>query len=203
MELRQAQPADLEPLTRLFTEAFGADPLWRWAFPGDDGLEAMWRLYIGSALRYPATWIAGDFAAASLWIPPGGEELTPEEEERVEPLLEGHVGPRTPDVLELLDRFDGSHPRAEPHYYLSLLGTATAHRGRGLGMALLRENLRRMDDEGVPAYLESSNPANDERYAGVGFRGVSRFTTPDDARTVTGMWRAVGGPSVAAAPARQ
>jgi GNAT superfamily N-acetyltransferase len=39
----------------------------------------------------------------------------------------------------------------EPHYYLSLLGTRDEHRGRGLGMALLKENLARIDAERMPA----------------------------------------------------
>jgi GNAT superfamily N-acetyltransferase len=197
VQTRRAERQDLEGLTHLLTEAFRADPLWRWAFPDDDGLEAWWRFYIASALRYPWVWIAGDFAAASVWIPPGGEELTAEEERRTEPLLRELVGDRAPDVLELLDRFESTHPRVEPHYYLSLLGTADRHRGRGVGMALLTENLRLVDEEGVPAYLESSNPANDRRYESVGFRRAGAFTTPDDARTVTTMWRA---PSPSAHP---
>ena len=62
-------------------------------------------------------------------------------------------------------------------------------------MALLAENLERMDGEGVPAYLESSNPANDRRYRAVGFDPVGAFTTPDAERTVTTMWRDVPAPA--------
>jgi hypothetical protein len=38
---------------------------------------------IGSAIRYPWVWISGDYAAAAVWIPPDGSELTEDEEERV------------------------------------------------------------------------------------------------------------------------
>jgi GNAT superfamily N-acetyltransferase len=186
--VRTAGPDDLEGLTRLITEAFDADPLWRRAFPGQ-GFEQWWRFFIGSALRYPHVWIAGDFQAASVWIPPGGEELTAEEERRVEPLLRELIGDRAPDVLELLDRFEHAHPRAEEHYYLSLLGTAARSRGHGIGMALLAENLRSIDEAGAPAYLESSNPANDRRYEQVGFRRIGAFSTPDRERTAGTMWR--------------
>lgn len=181
--------ADLDGLTDLLTEAFGQDPLWRWAFPEEQGLATWWRFFIGSALRYPTVQVAGDFAAAAVWIPPGGVELTEEEEQRVEPLLRELVGPRTPQVMELLERFEASHPRDAPHYYLSLLGTADRHRGQGIGMALLGESLRCIDEEGMPAHLESSNPANNERYERMGFRWTGEFTTPDDERTVATMWR--------------
>jgi hypothetical protein len=46
-----------------------------------------------------------------------------------------------------------------------------------------------MDRRGLPAYLESSNPANNRRYESVGFAQVGEFTTPDGARTVATMWR--------------
>lgn len=189
MEVRTASPDDLDGLTALLSEAFAGDPLWRWAFPDDEGMAAWWRFCVGSALRYPWAWIAGDFAAASVWIPPGGVELTDEEEERVEPLLRELVGPRAPQVLELLERFAAARPREVPHYYLSLLGTADRHRGQGIGMALLNENLGLIDGEGSPAHLESSNPANNPRYEHMGFRWTGEFTTPDGERAVATMWR--------------
>lgn len=189
MEIRTAEPDDLESLTSLFTEAFADDPLWRWAFPDQSGLAAWWRFYIRSALRYPCVWVARDFAAASVWIPPGGLELTVEEEAEVKPILHELVGDRATDVLVLLDRFEEAHPRSEPHYYLSLLGTADRSRGNGVGMALLAENLGEIDRQGVPAYLESSNPRNNRRYESVGFVQVGEFTTPDETRTVATMWR--------------
>jgi hypothetical protein len=41
----------------------------------------------------------------------------------------------------------------------------------------------------VPAYLESSNPANDPRYERRGFRRVGEFNRPDEELTVATMWR--------------
>ena len=128
---------------------------------------------------------------------PDGVELTEEEEQRVEPLLRELVGPRAPEVLELVEQFDASHPTDTRHYYLSLLGTHLDYRGQGVGMALLAENLTRMDAEGVPAYLESSNPANDRRYERLGFQRVGEFTTPGGERTVGTMWREVRLPKAA------
>jgi GNAT superfamily N-acetyltransferase len=189
MTIRTADVADLDRLTELLTRAFEGDPLWRWAFPDLGGLEAWWRFYIGSALRYEWVWVAGDHAAASVWIPPGGVELTTQEEERVEPLLRKLVGPRAGDVLTLLGRFDACHPRESAHYYLSLLGTDPKRRGEGLGMGLLAHNLALIDAERMPAYLESSNPANDRRYESIGFVRVGAFTTPRGEHSVATMWR--------------
>lgn len=189
MAPRVATEADLESLTNTLTLAFEHDPLWRWAFPEPGTLEPFWRMFIGSALRYRQVWVVDSYAAAASWIPPGGSELTEEGEEQVEPLLRSLIGDRAPLVMTLLERFEEAHPRDRPHYYLSLLGTHPDRRGEGLGMALLADNLARIDEEGAHAYLESSNPANDARYEGVGFERVGEFLTPDGAHTVTTMWR--------------
>ena len=191
-DTRLATDSDLDGVAATLTAAFATDPLWSWAFPDPQDQAVWWRYCIASAFRYPWVWISGGYAAVSVWIPPDGVELTKDEQRGVEPLIRELIGSRCDDVMDLLDRFEASHPRGEPHYYLSLLGTHPDRRGEGLGMALLTENLRRIDAEGMPVFLESSNPANNRRYERLGFRQVGEFTTPDGARTVATMWREVG-----------
>jgi ribosomal protein S18 acetylase RimI-like enzyme len=185
--------ADLESVTQTISLAFQDDPTWSWAFPDathrQEQYAIFWRFMISGAMRYPWVLMADGCAAAAVWIPPGGTEIAEEDEERVEPLLEDLLGARAGEVLELLERFDAAHPSDEPHYYLSLLGTHPAHAGRGLGMALLAESLRRIDDEGMPAYLESSNPANNHRYERYGFAKIGELYPPTGDIPVTTMWR--------------
>ena len=70
-DARRAQPEDLEAVTETLWLAFGEDPLWRWAFPDHAQLRPLWRLYVGSALKHEWVWTIGDYAAATVWIPPG------------------------------------------------------------------------------------------------------------------------------------
>jgi GNAT superfamily N-acetyltransferase len=193
MEARVATERDLEAVTGVLTAAFESDPVWGWVFPDRADLEVWWRFNIRSALRFPWVWVLGDFAAVSIWIPPGATELTPEEEAQVEPMIRELAGARAAEVMELLERFDSSHPERPPHYYLSLLGIDPSRRGQGHGMALLERNLATIDAEGLPAYLESSNPKNDPRYEERGFRRIGEFTRPDEQLTVATMWRDAGG----------
>jgi GNAT superfamily N-acetyltransferase len=175
------------------TEAFQHDPTWGWAFPDPElrpeHYRRWWGVFVGSANRYDWTWLAEDGASVAVWIPPDGVELTEEDEASLEPLLRELIGSRTDPVLEGLHRFDTAHPRDEPHYYLSLLGTRNSRRGEGIGMALLRESLAAVDAEGMPAYLESTNPANNRRYESVGFADIGTFEMPDGGPKVTRMWR--------------
>ena len=188
MEVRVATEDDVDGVAATLTAAFEADPLWSWAFP-DGGLADLWRLFVSSALRYPWVWVADDYAAASVWIPPGGIELTEVEEASLGPVLDDLVGSRASEVLSLFERLEAAHPKQPPHYYLSLLGTHHDHRGKGLGMALLAENLALIDAEAMPAYLESSNPENDRRYERLGFVKMGEFQRPDGQLTCSTMWR--------------
>ena len=181
MRSRSATASDLDQVIVTLTGAFAGDPLWRWAFPDLDDLEVVWRFMLTSALRYPWLRILDDCTAAASWIPPGGTELTEQEDVELQRMV--------PDrVVELLHRFEAAHPYDRPHYYLSLLGTHPDHRGKGLGMALLAEALTRIDALGAAAYLESTNPVNNERYMNAGFEPRAEITMPSG-RIVTTMWR--------------
>jgi len=182
--------ADVSAIVDTISEAFVHDPTWSWAFPDPAVRKRWWEFCVNGALRYPWVFKTQRCEVVSVWIPPSGSEFTDEDTRRVPSFLQEFAGSRAAAVAELLERFDHAHPRREPHYYLSLLATADKHRGRGLGMALLGENLARIDAMGSPAYLESSNPLNNHRYEALGFVSVTRFQAPDNGPIITGMWRA-------------
>jgi GNAT superfamily N-acetyltransferase len=104
-------------------------------------------------------------------------------------MLKEMVGEHFDLIEQVFARFEASHPRDRDHFYLSLLGTHTDHRGRGIGMELLAANLSDIDALQMPAYLESTNPKNLTRYESVGFEICGTFDLPDDGPTVTTMWR--------------
>jgi GNAT superfamily N-acetyltransferase len=189
--------ADGDRVVEILVGSFYSDPTWSWAFP-DPGRRReqhalFWRAFVDGAMRYPWVWLDAEAAATSVWIPPGGSELSQEQEAAMTPLVQHLLGDDADRVLQAFDLFDENHPQQEPHYYLSLLGTDPAFRGRGLGLALLAANLSVIDAEGAPAYLEASNPANVALYERYGFTTVGRFTLPDDGPTVHTMWRAAAG----------
>jgi GNAT superfamily N-acetyltransferase len=193
LRVRSATRTDANAIVETISLAFHDDPTWSWAFPDVATRQQLcavfWRFMIEGALRYPWVLMTESCEAAAMWIPPGGTELAEDDEARLAPLLEELVGGRAADVLELLARFDAAHPHDEPHYYLSLLATHPSHAGRGIGMGLLAESLARIDGEHQPAYLESSNPANNSRYERYGFEAIGEFYPPGSNSPVTTMWR--------------
>lgn len=193
MKVRVASPADISGMARTFAEAFFLDPVWGWAFADPTRRkaqhEAWFRLLIGSALAHQWVWTTPAHEAVSVWVPPGCPELSESDEAQLGPMLHELLGTRAELVMEVFDRFEAAHPRTQDHYYLSLLGTHTDHRGAGIGMGLLADNLARLDAARMPAYLESTNPANLRRYESVGFAVWGTFDLPDGGPTVTTMWR--------------
>lgn len=179
----------MQAAAETLADAFGNDPVWGWAFPEIDQLQVWWRFWVTGAL--PQGWVrmTEEAGAVSVWIPPHGRECAPEDQPHIGPLVRSLAGTRADLVLDTLDRFDANHPRDVPHYYLSLLGTASAQRGRGLGMALLADDLSRIDEDRMPAYLESSNPTNVGRYESVGFQPVGEFRLREGDVAITTMWR--------------
>jgi ribosomal protein S18 acetylase RimI-like enzyme len=190
---RVATEADTSTIVTTLAAAFDTDPLWSWAFPDRDKRAeqlATWLgLFVESALPNGWVWISGAGEATSVWTPPGKTELSPEAKAKVEPFLAAELGAHAESVLQMLERFEAVSPDDESFYYLSFLGTHPEHRGHGIGMSLLETNLTHVDAEGMPAYLESSNPANDARYERLGFKPRSGFETPDGKHAVTTMWR--------------
>jgi GNAT superfamily N-acetyltransferase len=189
---RVCGPDDLERVVEILVEAFYDDPTWAWAFP-DPALRRqqyrrIWRLFVEGAARYPSVWLNADETATAVWIPPGGTEFSPEQEAQLEPVVQELLGEDAPRVMAMLQAFEDVHPHHADHYYLTLLGTDPAHRGKGLGLQLLEDTLQLADDDGVAAYLESSNPANVPLYARYGFRRYGTFSLPHGP-DVTTMWR--------------
>jgi len=64
------------------------------------------------------------------------------------------------------------HHPAESHWYLDLLGSAPDAQGRGLGTALLREMLERVDGDGASSYLETDRSLNLPFYERAGYAVV-------------------------------
>jgi GNAT superfamily N-acetyltransferase len=190
---RRATAADLGVLTDTITGAFLEDPVWGWAFgPIETRLErssAVWNLLLAGALRYPWVWVTPVGEATAVWIPPGGTELSDEGEAALDALIETGLGVEGQRVAEMLRRCEEVHPDLPSHYYLTLLGTHPAHRGQRLGWHLLAESLACIDDEGMPAYLESTNPANTPHYEALGFKVVQETPAGPGGPVMSTMWR--------------
>jgi GNAT superfamily N-acetyltransferase len=193
--MRVGTAADADHVAAVLAQAFAGDPVWGdWTFGPVTGAERVargqlyWRPFVDAAVKYDGIRVTADGGAVAIWVPPGVAEMDEDDEAATEAMLARVLPGRERDLLESYERFEEAHPRDEPHWYLSLLATEAEHRGRGLGVALVQDQLDEADREHLPAYLESTNDANLARYGRLGFEPYGAFAVPDGP-TITTMWR--------------
>lgn len=189
-----ASQAEIDAVTETIALAFAIDPTWGPALAREDGSTAhhlaYWRIFVEGALPHGSVYLSDDRAAVAVWIPPGEDEMTDHQEAALRLVVTENLASAAQEAMfALWDRFDSNHPQSEPHAYLSLLATHPDHRGRGIAQQLVRENLAAFDAEGLPTYLESTNPANDHRYERLGFAKIGEFAGFVDGSVVSTMWR--------------
>jgi GNAT superfamily N-acetyltransferase len=198
MASRPIDVSEVNSVAATIALAFAADPVWEPALRRRDGRtdhhEPYWRLFVEGAARFGTVRTIDDGGAVSVWLPPGEAELTDDQAARLATLLRQSLDAPGVEAIETLyRRFDASRAARPPHVYLSLLATHPEQRGRGIGQLLLAQDLDVWDELGSPAYLESTNPANDHRYVRAGFRTDGGFSAVQDDAWISAMWRPAGG----------
>jgi GNAT superfamily N-acetyltransferase len=192
--IRRATASDRSTATSALASAFSRDPLFGWMVGPKAPLEDRMRVFFDAFLKLNLAkadhlvFVSDDGLGAAIWQPVDKWKVPNRDLVRALPALLRSFRTRMPVMMRALTAIEKAHPE-EPHYYLEVLGTHAAHQGKGLGSAVMAEMLRRCDDEGVPAYLESSNPQNIPFYARHGFEVRGELVCGTGAPTVTAMWR--------------
>jgi len=122
----------------------------------------------GRAFEHDTAYVTESFLGGALWLPP---RVTPDEAALGRLTTETVQEPTRSECLSILEQMGAAHPE-EPHWHLAFIGVDPACQGRGIGAALLRHTLARIDEQHLHAYLESSNPANVPLYRRHGFEVV-------------------------------
>ena len=165
----------------LLARAFHDDPMMTYLLPdAARRLQLLPSLFAGIqryCVRYGDVFTTRDLTGVACWLPPGGTDVTAPRLVRTRLMYD--VLRLRPDGLnrfrKLVTAMEESHHEAMPmpHWYLWLLGTDPSHARRGVGSALLEPILRRADETGVPAYLDTHKESNLAFYARHGFTPVA------------------------------
>jgi GNAT superfamily N-acetyltransferase len=182
-DVRAGAAEDIDSVTAALARAFHDDPVMHYLFPTADGRDRKLRAFFASEAKRALvkgkleTSGATMSQGAAIWFAPGHWKLGGLEMLTQIPMIL-RFGKQTPRALRLLGQIEKVHPK-EPHWYLAVLGTDTAHQGKGIGSALLAPVLAMCDVEGLPAYLESSKEANIPFYNRHGFEVTCEVKAKD------------------------
>lgn len=194
--IRRATESDRATLTRSLASAFAGDPLFRWATGAgpNESIEPKLRILFAALFKLDLAhsdhlvFTTEDGVGVAVWKHPKRWKMANGDMVRTLPAMLRALGTRTPRLIGLFNAAEKAHPKNE-HYFLEALGTRQQMQSRGVGSAVIRHMLDRCDTEGMPAYLESSNPQNIPFYARHGFEVTGEIPVAKGAPTVTAMWR--------------
>lgn len=186
------------PVIETLTDAFDSDPVMNWFLRSDDNRRAARRLIVEMQLAaYRANGIAiaaQDASCAALWAKPGksadGGMGIIRQLSLLPRMMRLSGIRRLPRLVEVMDKIEKHHPKSPDHYYLFMIGVNPQHQGQGLGSSILAASLETVDRDGMPAYLENSNPKNTPLYERHGFRSKGEINLGDgNGPVLFPMWR--------------
>lgn len=189
--LDDASDAAFLRAVEVLSAAFTDDPLMRWLFEDDARRPAQLRVWWSWIIRNRAPHVdvhtTDDGHSAAIWHGPDPIAHTSADGDFAA-MLAGLLGADVArQKLEAMRVIPEAHP-TDRHWYLAAIGTHPQHQGQGSGQRVMAEPLARCDAEGIPAYLESSNPRNLSFYERLGFVAIGEIRVPTGP-TMVPMWR--------------
>jgi GNAT superfamily N-acetyltransferase len=197
-DIRPARIDEARALGGLIGEAFAQDPVSLWSLGSPASIRSTFVTLCRNVYSPRGVCLTAPERGGTMWIGPGVDKslgggpmlglalrLT---------LTEGRGALKR--ALALDEAMTARRPKT-PHMYLFAVGVLPSARGQGLARALIGQTLAEADRQGLPAYLENTNPRNASLYQGLGFEPVETFHAAPDAPPITAMWR----PAASATPA--
>jgi GNAT superfamily N-acetyltransferase len=178
IQVRPARESEREQIISSLVLGFVTDPVARWCWPEAKAYlintQKFVNAYGGKAFQHHSAWTENHYRGGALWLPP---EVEPDEEAL------GEVVATLPEekqahLIATLEEIAHHHP-AEPHWFLPLIAVEPIWQNRGIGPALMKQAVANCDEDGVPAYLESSNPRNVPLYERFGFKATGQVQHGD------------------------
>jgi ribosomal protein S18 acetylase RimI-like enzyme len=193
--VRKATTDDLEHLGQVISRAFYDDPAMAWAAPHDERRRRLGHRYWESLLRkvyFPKgeTYMTDDGNAVALWAPPDKWKAPASAALALAPTMMRICRSKVVRAARMTPQMEKKHADfGEPHYYLAVIATDPAQQGKGLGSTLLADMLGRCDEQGIPAYLESTSVGSQALYHRHGFVAEEPMQWPGGGPPWWPMWR--------------
>ncbi len=199
-DLVRLNKSHIKPAVEVLTRAFRNYPLSKYFFA--DELEREKRLpyffqyVLNYCIRYGEIYATSlNLEGVAVWLTSDNYPMTFGRLIRSVPLsimfsLGRGGGDRGRDFGEYIDAV---HKRLAPfkHWFLDTIGVDPQFKGKGYAGKLLRPMFARIDEEGLPCYLETEDEKNVPLYEHFGFRIVEKSAIPETKLTSWAMLRKV------------
>ena len=186
--LRRLTRADVPAAVDVLVDAFHGDPLWNAVFADVPERAATFRSFSETPLRYSlryggvhanseqlqgiVAWVPGERADMSFWALVASGAFGPMMR------VGSRVGATLQHVFRPWSQARRRHMRGRRFIYVTVVGVAREHQGRGIGGRLMRCIGEAGDRSGLPVYLETETEGNARFYERLGFRVLETMTLP-------------------------
>lgn len=178
---------DIEPAARMLVRTFYDNPIFVYYFPDsserEDKLQSTFEFMIKDGIKYGETYATSTkIEGIAVWYPSEKAKMTPLRALMNDGLsLFLKVGIKS--VFKMIRSYNfiySMHDRLAPfsYWYLSLIGVDPKHQGKGYGSILLKSMLTRIDNGGLPCYLDTNDEKNVSIYRHYGFKVIETYRLP-------------------------
>jgi len=190
--------SNAKPAVEVLVRAFRNYPLLQYYFPSEVERDRIAPYFLSfavfSGIRYGGVYATSpNLEGVTVWITSDNYPVTFWRLVRSVPVsvilgFGGHGGSRLRYSGEFID---AAHKRLAPfkHWFLQTVGVDPQFQGKGYAGKLLRPMLARIDEEGLPCYLETLDKRNVPLYEHFGFRVVEESAIPETDLTNWAMLR--------------
>jgi ribosomal protein S18 acetylase RimI-like enzyme len=196
-ETRRGEPrlpctdqSSVDEAASMMARAFFDYPMWQWIMPDEEHrrralpisarASVLWGQLLGETFA-----VGAPMRGLAVWARPGmaDEDVDPDGSRTDWDNVVAAVGPEGMRRFETM--IEVQKPLREKYipeggWYLAWLGVEPAEQKSGIGSALLRDMLDRLDEDGAATYLETEKAANVPYYLKHGYEVVHQGVLPDD-----------------------
>ncbi len=198
--LVRVRKPEAEKAIEAIARAFQDYTMFRYFYPDEEKRRTMLRYLMAAAvyfgLKYGEVYASAGFEGTAVWVPSENCPLTFGRILRSVPLpkLWGLMKNMTAQMKEPNDFIDAAHLRLAPfrHLYLQSIGVNPLYQGQGFSGKLIKPMLARLDETGLPCYLETLEAKNVALYEHLGFRLIEEAPIPGTPLVNRAMLRDAG-----------
>ena len=187
--MRPIRPCEIDMVADMISAGYYDDEFFIWSVCDDDKRHKVvadyYKIYIGAAgcVAYVAETPGGEIVGAAVWLPHDTDASVYDEIDRV-------TGVYSPQFRAVSDRSHDSEPPMGPFYQLVGFVVPRQLQGMGIGAALLKHQLDKLDETGIPTYLEASTPYfGGGVYGKFGYQPVGELMVFADTAVLYPLWR--------------
>jgi len=190
--LYRLEKDDVDCVSDMLGRAFYDDPLTLHAYSDGERDSGSLRYFFQFPIKYCLRYGEGyaptsEIEGVALWLPSNKYPITFWRSLRVASLwtmfkmMRKIGGSRIKRMAYIGDFLDKAHKRLAPfeHIYLQILGVDPAHQSNGYASKLLRPMFERLDEQGMPCYLDTLTEKNVVMYEHLGFKVLEKIDIPD------------------------